>query len=405
MLSRQAKIVMTAGVILIIIAFGVRQTFSLFLQPVSAHLGVGRETFSLALAWQNLIFGLPIVAIIADKLGPRWIIFVGSLLFGLSLFLVTQVTTAAMLYLNLGLLTGIALSGTTYVVILGAVAQVVPPERRSQSFGIITAAGSLGVFLIIPLAQWLLSNVGWQPALLTLAGLGVLGMVLAFGFPATPASSSANQNSTDVETDSLPQILVKARKHSGYWLLNAGFFVCGFHVAFIGTHLPAFLSDNSLPAGTGAAALTFIGGANVVGSYIFGRLGDHYRKKRLLSILYFSRAIVISLFLLIPITTVSALVFGAAIGFLWLATVPLTSGMVGQIFGSRYLSTLYGIVFLSHQVGAFLGAWWGGRVYDTTGSYGMVWTTAVILGLIAAVIHLPISDKPIVQTKEAAVPA
>ena len=210
-------------------------------------------------------------------------------------------------------------------------------------------------------------------------------------YPATPGSQRANP-AEPVDEEPLARVLGRASRHVGYWLLTAGFFVCGFHVSFIATHLPAFLGDFGVAPMAGATALAMIGLANIFGSYIFGYLGDRFRKKFLLSFLYFSRAIVISLFLLLPITNVSAIIFGVVIGFLWLATVPLTSGMVAQIFGSRYLATLYGIVFFSHQLGAFLGVWLGGRLYDTTGSYNIVWMIAIALGVVAALLHLPISD-------------
>ncbi|MCB0211990.1 MAG: MFS transporter [Anaerolineae bacterium] len=373
---------------------GVRQAFGIFLQPISSGLGTGREVFSLAIALQNIILGLPLMAVVADRFGSRWIVLGGGLLYAVSLLLVTVLTSAAGLYLSLGLLAGLALSSTTYVVVLGAVAQVVPPQKRSSAFGITTAAGSLGMFLVVPGAQALLSNFGWEMSFVVMAGIVGLIVLLAFGFPNQPADNT--QDLLDgFEANSLPQILAKAGGHSGYWLLNAGFFVCGFHVAFIATHLPAFLSDQGVSPMAGATALALIGLSNVVGSYLFGWLGDRYRKKNLLAFLYFTRAIVIALFLVLPITNVSSLVFGTAIGFLWLATVPLTSGMVAQIFGSRYMTTLYGIVFFFHQVGSFLGVWLGGRIYDSTGSYNSVWIAAIVLGVVAAVIHLPLSDRPI----------
>ncbi|MCB0197509.1 MAG: MFS transporter, partial [Anaerolineae bacterium] len=275
-----------------------------------------------------------------------------------------------------------------------AVAQVVPPQKRSSAFGITTAAGSLGMFLVVPGAQALLTNFGWEMSFVVMAGMVGLIALLAFGFPNRPADDAQDLRD-GFEANSLPQILAKAGGHSGYWLLNAGFFVCGFHVAFIATHLPAFLSDQGVAPMAGATALALIGLSNVFGSYFFGWLGDRYRKKNLLAFLYFMRAIVIALFLVLPITNISSIIFGAAIGFLWLATVPLTSGMVAQIFGSRYMTTLYGIVFFFHQVGSFLGVWLGGRIYDSTGSYNSVWLAAIVLGVLAAVIHLPLSDRPV----------
>ena len=380
----------------VMLATGIRQSFGLFLKPITETLGTGRETFSLAIAISNIIYGLPLVGILSDKFGPRWIILIGGVLYALGLVVLTGITTALGLNLTLGLMVGFGLSATTYVVVLGAVGQLVTPESRSRTFGIITATGSSGMFVIPPLAQLLVSSFGWQTALLAMAGVSVLIVLLAFGLPSKPAQPSGSQSDPE---EPFITILTRAGRHSGYLLLTTGFFVCGFHVAFIATHLPAFLSDHGLPDSVAAAALSLVGAFNMVGSFLFGWLGDQYRKKYLLSFIYFGRSVVITLFLLLPISEPSALVFGGAMGFLWLATVPLTSGTVAQIFGTRYLSTLYGIVFLSHQVGAFLGVWLGGRIYDATGNYNPVWIMAIILGVFAAIVHTPISDKPAVKVQ------
>jgi len=400
MYSRKAIVVITCSALTVLVSMGIRQSFGIFQVPLTQHLNIGREAFSLAIAWQNLIFGLPLVGIVADRFGPRWVILVSGFLFGTSLLVVPMLTSTIGLYLTLGLWGGVSLSGITYVVVLGAVAQVVPAERRSTAFGIITAASSFGMFIMVLVTGWFLDNFGWQNSLYLLGTFAGVIVLLSFGLPAKPAQSPTMSGSDSFEKDSLPAIFLKARRHSGYWLLNAGFFVCGFHVAFIATHLPAFLGDNAVSPGFAATALALIGVANIFGSYSFGVMGDRYRKKHLLSFLYFARAVVISLFILIPISNGSALIFGGTIGFLWLATVPLTSGMVAQIFGSRYLSTLYGVVFLSHQIGAFLGVWLGGRVYDATGTYTSVWLAAIILSVISGLLHLPITDTPIVDQPE-----
>lgn len=391
----EVALVIACGALVVTIAMGVRQAFGIFLAPMTEDLGIGREAFSLAIAVQNLLLGLPLIGIVADRFGSRWVVVVGGLLYAIGLALVPFIEGVAGLNVTLGLLVGLALSSTTYVVVLGAVAQVVPPEKRSSAFGITTAAGSFGMFAVVPIAQALLSNTGLEMSFLILAACVSVIIPLAWGFPAGPPTSSHEQG--DVEQLSLTQALRRASGHSGYWLLNAGFFVCGFHVAFIATHLPAFLADTGVDPLVSATALGLIGFTNIIGSYLFGLLGDHYRKKYLLGLLYLTRSIVIALFLLLPITNISALLFGAAIGFLWLATVPLTSGMIAQIFGSRYLATLYGVVFFSHQIGSFLGVWLGGRVYDATGSYTSIWVAAIVLGVLAAVIHLPISDTPAQQ--------
>jgi len=388
--------VIACGAAMVFISMGTRQSLGLFLQPITLDLGLGRETFSLAIAWQNLLFGLPLIGILADRYGSRKIAFGGGLLYAASFLLMSATGSPLGLYLNLGLLAGTAIGCTSYVVVLGAAARAIPPEKRSSMFGIITALGSFGMFAVVPSAQWLLGTAGWQASFAVLAVFVGLTAVLALGFPGRDPVSNDNPSQPETEkAQPLNLVLNCARRHSGYVLLTAGFFVCGFHVAFIATHLPAFLSDNSVSNAAAATALAMIGLFNILGSFLFGHLGDRLRKKYLLSFLYLARAVVIALFLVLPITNVSAVVFGCAIGFLWLATVPLTSGVVAQIFGARYLSTLYGIVFFSHQIGSFLGVWLGGRIYDMVNSYDTVWMLAILLGVAAAIIHLPITDQSV----------
>ncbi len=395
---KRPALVILLGTLTVAIAMGARQSFGLFLQPISATLSTGRETFSLSMAVQNIMFGLPLAGMIADRIGPRWVIVVGAALYAVGFALLSLAASTATLYLGLGVMVGLALSATSYVVILGAVAQVVPEKRRGTAFGIITAAGSFGTFAVVPGMQWLIGAVQWQTTLLYAAlAVGAIA-VLAIGLPVrSAASAGSNAPSDAAEEMPLGAVLRRARTHSGYLLLNAGFFVCGFHVAFIATHLPSFLFDHGVAQMIGATALSLVGLFNMLGSFLFGRLGDRFRKKRLLSLLYFSRAVAITCFLIVPVTGATALVFAAVIGFLWLATVPLTSGTVAQIFGTRHLSSLYGIVFLSHQVGSFLGVWLGGRIYDATGSYDPVWIIAIVLGVAAAIVHLPIKDQALAR--------
>ena len=382
------------SIIIIFISMGTRQTFGIYLQPVTDELGIGRELFSLAIAIQSIIGGLPFAGILADRYGSRWVAIGGGLLFAVSMYLMSITMHWIGLMLGFGLLSGVSLSCVSYVVVLGAVAQVVPPERRSRTFGFITAAGSIGMFIVVPAAQHILNAFNWRTTFAIFAGFVGLIALLAVGYP-TRKQQAAGRESTDIASDSLTEVLAKASHHSGYWLLTIGFFVCGFHVSYVASHLPAYLTDNGLSGTAGATALSLVGLFNLFGSTLFGYLGDHYRKKYLLSGLYLGRSIIISLFLIFPVTETTAMIFGAAIGFLWLATVPLTSGTVAQIFGPRYLSTLYGIVFFSHQVGSFLGVWLGGRIYDATGVYTPVWIIAIILGVMASAVHLPIADKPV----------
>ncbi len=391
LLRSKAGIITICGALMVLLSMGIRQSFGVFLQPITLDLGIGRESFSLAVAIQNIIFGLPIIGILADRFGARWVAVVSAILYVVGLGLLGIVGSPTGLTLTLGVLIGVALSGTTYVVILGALAQVVPPEKRSLVFGTITAVGSFGMFAMVPVSQQLLTIFGWRGAVTSLAVIVSSLIILTFALPARPQRSKIQ---TVQDQEPMLKVLQRAWGSSSYWLLIIGFFVCGFHVAFIATHLPAFLADTQVTASAASMALAMIGLGNVVGSFTFGFLGDRYRKKYLLALLYGSRAVVISLFLFWPISNTTAIAFGAAIGFLWLGTVPLTSGAIGQIFGVRYLATLYGFVFFSHQIGAFFGVWLGGRIYDVTGSYTSVWIAAIILGVIAALVHLPLTDQP-----------
>lgn len=395
-MSRRAYILIAASAIIIILSMGIRQSFGIFLVPITETLGIGREAFSIAIALQNIVLGIPIAGMLADRFGPRTILVSGGVLYTVGMLAISNVSQIGGLYLWLGIILGIAQSGTTYVVILGAIAQIVPSDKRSLSFGIITAAGSFGMFAMIPVSQTFETNFGWQSSFAMLAGLIGFIIILALVFP---ARYKQQDNAQDPISESLMKTLKRASRHRGYLLLMSGFFVCGFHVAFISAHLPAFLTDGNVAPSARAASLAFIGLANIAGSFTFGYLGDRFRKKYLLSGLYLARAIIISLFLILPLTDGTAILFGMLIGFVWLATVPLTSGTIAQIFGVRYLATLYGIVFFSHQIGSFLGVWLGGRFYDQYGSYTPVWLAAIALAIFAFLVHLPITDQPIHKSK------
>lgn len=387
--DRHALTVIAAGAAIVFLSMGVRQSFGFFLAPVSDDLGTGRETFSLAMAIQNIMLGLPLAGILADRLGSRRVAVAGGLVYGGAMLAMARWASPGGLYGWLGLTAGLALSATSYVVVLGAVGRVVPAHRRASAFGLITAAGSLGMFALIPVTRGLISVYRWQGAFLALAAITGSIALVAWRLPAARTEAVAAPPEEPFLT-----VLARARRNRSYWLLIAGFFVCGFHVAFVATHLPAFLSDGGVSTAAATTSVALIGLLNIVGSSTFGMLGDRFRKRTLLSLLYFSRAVAFALLLLLPLTDLTAVAFGAVIGFLWLATVPLTSGAVAQILGARYLATLYGVVFFSHQVGGFLGVWLGGRVFDATGSYTPVWIGAIALGLFATVIHLPIEDVP-----------
>lgn len=383
------------GIGILIISLGIRQSFGIFMMPVSEHFEVGREFFSFAIALQNLLFGVfqPFVGMAADKWGAKRIIIAGALAYAAGLFLTAVTVEPSMLYLSLGGLVGFGLSATSYVIVLGAVAKVVPPQHAAKAFGLTTAAGSFGMFAMIPGAQTMLSDFGWQGAL---QGFALLCTVM-IAFAIFMKSSRVEQSNAKAEESSqtLKEALAEAFRHKGYWLIHAGFFVCGFHVMFIATHLPSYLADQNLPASSAAMALAYVGIFNIFGSYFWGVMGDRFSKRHVMSALYFVRTMVIASFVTFPITEHTAALFGGAIGFCWLGTVPLTSGLVRQIFGARYLSTLYGLVFFTHQVGSFLGAWVGGKVYDYYGTYDPIWWSTVVLALAAAIIHLPINDKPV----------
>ncbi|PKF50778.1 MFS transporter [Enterovibrio nigricans] len=384
------------GIGTLIISLGIRQSFGIFMMPIADTFQSGREFFSLAIALQNLMFGAfqPFIGMAADRFGAKRIISLGGIAYALGLYLTSIATTTGVLYLSMGVLIGLGLSATSYVIVLGAVAKVVPAEHTAKAFGLTTAMGSFGMFAVIPGAQSLLANYDWQTAMQVFAM--VCTVMIAFSvFMKTSAKNSTVSAAENNQT--LTEALKEAFKHPGYWLIHAGFFVCGFQVMFIATHLPSYISDKGLPGGVAAMALAYVGIFNIFGSYFWGLMGDRFNKRIVMTSLYMMRAVVLALFVMLPLTTESATIFGAAIGFCWLGTVPLTSGLVRQIFGPRYMSTLYGLVFFTHQIGSFLGAWVGGRVFDYYGSYEPIWWASVVLAIAAALLHLPINDKPLVR--------
>ena len=389
-LSRAAVMAIACGAFILLLSFGIRSNFGLFLQPMSLEFGWGREVFALAMAIQNLLWGIsqPFVGAIADKWGTARTVVGGGLLYALGVYLMSTTASPPELYFSGGVLIGLALSGTSFGVVLAAVGRSVPPERRSVALGITTAVGSLGQFLLPPIGQAFLSAYGWQTALLLLA-LGSLAMVLAAGGVRGRMATLAHGEQT------IREALEEARRHSGYLYLTAGFFVCGWHVAFIAVHLPAYLADGGLSTEIAAWCLALVGLCNVIGSYVAGVLGGRFSKRYCLSALYAARSVLILAFIALPLSAASALTFSALIGLLWLSTVPLTSGLVAQIFGPRYMATLFGIVFLSHQIGSFLGIWLGGYLYDAYGSYDVIWWLSIALGLVAALLHWPIDERAV----------
>ena len=394
-MGRRAVIILAVTSIIITLSAGVRQSFGLYLPFVTVDLGVGREVFGFAMAIQNIITGMmmPLAGAFAERYGVGRVIFIAGLVYASGLVLASMADGPMMLYASLGLLVGAGLGAVTYNVLFAAVGQAVPAEKRTLAFGIVTGAGSFGMFALMPATGQVLQAISWQNTMLIVVALPLICALPALALPWRPARAGAGKQQT------LAEALKEARGHSGFLLLNAGFFVCGFHVTFIGTHFPAFLRDSGIDASAASWAFSLIGFFNIVGSIACGALGGIWRKKYVLSALYLARAIAIALFVFLPVTELSAYLFAGAIGFMWLGTVPLTSGVVAQIFGMRYLATLAGIVSFFHQVGAFLGAWLGGKFYDMTGSYEIVWMMAIALGIFAAIVHLPIADAPLARLK------
>lgn len=396
-LASAAIVALASGALILTLAMGIRQTFGLFLGPVCLALDVGREQFGLAMAVQNILWGAaqPFAGAVADRYGALRVLLAGTLAYAGGLVLMAFAGTLGQFQTGAGLLVGLGLSCVSFAVVLGAIGRAVAPERRSAALGIASAGGSFGQFAMAPIGQALIAALGWSQAFLMMAGIALamapLAVILVRGSAAGAQGTQSQQPLPGA--DGLRTALREAGRHPGFWYLNAGFFVCGFQVVFIAVHLPAYLADLGLTPDVAALALALIGFFNIIGTWGCGMLGGHYSKKRLLAGLYAVRALTIAVFLAAPKTKTTVLVFAAVIGLLWLGTVPLTSGLVGQIFGVRYLSTLFGLVFFSHQVGSFLGVWLGGVVYDGTGSYDAIWVASIALGLAAAALHLPIREQ------------
>lgn len=392
--SQHRNMIIFLGIIILIIAMGLRQSFGLFIPSFTTNFDITRADFGLALAFQHLFFGLaqPFIGYLSDKYGNNKVLVAGGLFYTLGLYLITIITTSFGLHLSLGFFVGLALSASTYVVVLGAIAKVVDPAKRSTVFGIATAAGSFGMFVFIPITDGLLSHFELNTTFYILC---IFSLAIAFfGFFMNSDESQIIKADTQ-EEESISKALHCSKTHQGYWRLNIGFFICGFHIAFILTHFPTYLMDSGLSSSVATLAFSLIGLLNIFGSFMFGKLGDKYDKRVLLIILYASRVIIFILMIILPLSPLTAILFGGAIGFVWLATVPLTSGLVAQIFGLKALATLYGIVFLSHQVGSFVGAWVSGLVYEYAGTYDSIWYSCVILSIIAALVHVKMDDKKI----------
>jgi MFS family permease len=401
-MTRQTTIspttILTCGALILAISLGIRHGFGLFLQPMSFDNGWGREVFSLAIAIQNLLWGIaqPFTGSIADRFGAGRAIMVGAALYVAGLLLMAVSSTPAMLTLSAGFLIGFGLSGTTFSIVFGAVSRALPPEKRSLGMGIAGAVGSAGQFVMLPGSMALISGFGWAVALVAIGGIAALMVPLA---TALREGQAVARQPTDV---SVRAALAEAYRHPGFRLLSFGYFVCGFQVVFIGLHLPAYLVDRGMSPETGMAVLALIGLFNIAGSLLAGYLGGRFPKPAILAVLYALRGIVIAAFaFLVPVTAASAYAFGIVMGFLWLATVPLTNGVVATVFGVRNMAMIGGVAFVFHQVGAFIGGWLGGYLFDRTGSYDAVWAICIGLSVIATLLNVPIKERPIARLREA----
>ena len=399
-MSRKSIVVLICGCLVLLLAMGVRYSFGLYLAPVSRDLALDFQIFSFAIALQNLLWGLsqPFTGAIADKYGSGRVIAIAGGLHVLGLLMLANADSAWDLHTGSGLILGLAGSGCTFAVVLGVVGRAFPPEKRSMAVGIAAAFGTMGQITVVPFSQYLISSFNWSIAFLAMAVLLAAIVPLAAGL--TGKAVEFKEQGAGAETISMA--VNEARTHSGFLYLTAGFFVCGFQIMFIIAHFPNFLLSQEMPPMLAGVAIAVIGGGNVIGTLLFGWLGGRYSFKYLLSGLYLLRSAGFAGFLMTPVTETSVLIFSAFIGILWLATIPLTTGLVGQIFGIRYMATLFGIVFLGHQLGSFLAIWLGGVVFDATGSYDLIWQIAIGLGLVAAVLHLPIADTPLQRAEPAA---
>ena len=393
--------VLACGAAIVTLSMGIRHGFGLWLQPITQAQGWTRETFSFALAVQNLAWGVFGIfgGMLADRFGGFKVLLGGAVLYALGLTGMALSTTPLAFTLTTGVLLGAAQAGTTYAVIYGIIGRQIPAEKRSWAMGVSAAAGSFGQFLMVPVEGFLIGNLGWQTALLVLS-LGVLlVMPLALGLR-EPGFAAKGQ--TPQRDQSIAQALREAFGYRSFQLLMAGYFVCGFQVVFIGVHMPSYLKDHGLSPQVASTALALIGLFNVFGTYAAGMLGQRMAKRHILSFIYLARSVAISLFLLAPLTPWSVYVFACAMGLLWLSTVPPTNAIIAQIFGVAHLSMLGGFVFFSHQVGSFMGVWLGGLLYDATGSYDIVWYISIALGVFAAVVNWPVRETPVPRAHQPA---
>jgi MFS family permease len=394
---RSPLVILTCGCLIGLISFGPRSTFGFFLAPMDAANGWGRDQFGLALAIEMLLWGAgqPFSGALADRFGAPFVLAAGALLYTIGIVWMAFAVSPFELYMSAGVLIGFGLAGCSFTLVIGAFAKLLPPQWRTIGFGAGTAAGSFGQFLFSPLAVGLIDNVGWQNTLLTFAAILLVLLPLSFVLAAPPKTPGSTAPA--VASQSVMQALAEALGHRSYVLLILGYFTCGFQLFFITVHLPAYLVDRGLPASIGGWTIAVIGLFNIVGSIGSGYIANLMPKRYLLSAIYFSRSLAILIFILLPPSPAATLVFGAAMGILWLSTIPPTSALVLIMFGNRWLTMLLGLAFFSHQVGGFLGVWLGGVLFESTGSYDVIWWGTIFFGVASAVINLPIVEKPVAR--------
>ncbi len=387
--------VLACGALVVTLSMGIRHGFGLWLQPITQEMGWTRQSFALALAIQNLSWGVigVFAGMAADRFGAFRVLIAGAVLYALGLVGMALSPTETIFALTTGVLIGAAQAGTTYAVIYGVIGRQVPADKRSWAMGVAAAAGSFGQFLMVPTEGFLIRSMGWQQALLVLACMVLFIAPLAFWLREPRFAPTAALE----RTQGIREALSEALRYPSFLMLTAGYFVCGFQVVFIGVHMPSYLRDHGLSPQVASYSLALIGLFNVFGTYVAGTLGQRMAKRHILTFIYFARAVVITVFLLVPLTPASVYVFSAVMGLLWLSTVPPTNAAVAQIFGVQHLSMLGGFVFFSHQLGSFMGVWLGGYLYDTTGSYSVVWILAIGLGVLAGLINIPVREHAIAR--------
>jgi MFS family permease len=395
---RTPALILACGCLIALVGFGARSGLGFFLTPMSSAHGLGRDVFALALAVQMLLWGAaqPVAGALADRYGATPILSVGAVLYALGLASMAYANTPAMLHLTAGAVIGFGLAGSSFTIVIGAFGKLMPPQWRSLAFGAGTAAGSFGQFVFSPLAVALIDNIGWQDTLVAFAAVVLLIMPLSLAL-ASPRQAGGPTALTNQAQQSVAQALSEALGHKSFVLLVLGFFTCGFQIFFIAVHLPAYLVDRGLPAEVGGWTLASIGLFNIIGAVVAGWLAAFMPKRYILSLIYFGRAAAILIYILLPPSTLATLIFGAVMGLFWLSTVPPTSGLVAVMFGTRWLAMLFGFAFFSHQVGGFLGVWLGGVLFESSGSYDAVWWLSILLGLLSAVINLPIVERPVAR--------